>query len=46
MAIKGIGGFHLAVNGTDQEAVAGLRRKKGRPDKPGVIGPLLAIIIK
>ncbi|MEN8232998.1 MAG: carbamoyltransferase HypF, partial [Thermodesulfobacteriota bacterium] len=34
VAIKGIGGFHLAVNGTDKEAIANLRKKKGRPDKP------------
>lgn len=34
VAIKGLGGFHLAVNATDQEAVADLRKKKGRPDKP------------
>jgi hydrogenase maturation protein HypF len=34
VAIKGIGGFHLAVNATDEKAVANLRKKKGRPDKP------------
>ena len=34
LAVKGIGGFHLAVNGADPEAVANLRKKKGRPDKP------------
>ena len=34
LAIKGIGGFHLAVNGSDREAIANLRKKKGRPDKP------------
>jgi hydrogenase maturation protein HypF len=34
VAIKGIGGFHLAVNAGDNEAVARLREKKGRPDKP------------
>ncbi|ADH84936.1 carbamoyltransferase HypF [Desulfurivibrio alkaliphilus] len=34
VAIKGIGGFHLAVNGADQAAVKRLRRRKGRPDKP------------
>jgi hydrogenase maturation protein HypF len=34
IAIKGIGGFHLAVNGTDPEAIANLRKRKGRPDKP------------
>lgn len=34
LAIKGIGGFHLAVNAADPEAIASLRKKKGRPDKP------------
>ncbi|MFC1826382.1 carbamoyltransferase HypF [Thermodesulfobacteriota bacterium] len=34
VAIKGIGGFHLAVNSTAPEAIASLRKKKGRPDKP------------
>ena len=34
LAIKGIGGFHLAVNASDPEAIANLRKKKGRPDKP------------
>jgi hydrogenase maturation protein HypF len=34
LAIKGIGGFHLAVNATDDDAIASLRKRKGRPDKP------------
>ncbi len=34
LAIKGIGGFHLAVNAADRDAVARLRTRKGRPDKP------------
>ena len=34
LAIKGIGGFHLAVNGVDHGAIARLRERKGRPDKP------------
>jgi len=34
IALKGLGGFHLAVNGLDPQAVAKLRQRKGRPDKP------------
>ena len=34
VAIKGLGGFHLAVNAQDTEAIARLRHRKGRPDKP------------
>ena len=34
LAIKGIGGFHLAVNAGYHKAVASLRARKGRPDKP------------
>ncbi len=40
LAVKGIGGFHLAANGTDQEAVQRLRERKGRPEKP------LAVMVK
>ena len=34
VAIKGLGGYHLAVLAGDEAAVAGLRRRKHRDDKP------------
>ncbi|MEM7593732.1 MAG: carbamoyltransferase HypF [Cyanobacteria bacterium P01_A01_bin.83] len=34
IAIKGLGGFHLACDGTNEEVVKKLRDLKKRPDKP------------
>jgi len=34
LAIKGLGGFHLAVDATSEEAVCRLRAKKNREEKP------------
>jgi len=40
LAIRGLGGFHLCVNGCSESAVSLLRDRKRRPDKP------LAIMLK
>lgn len=34
VAVKGLGGFHLAVDATDEAAVRRLRERKGREGKP------------
>jgi hydrogenase maturation protein HypF len=45
VAVKGIGGFHLMADATNEEAVRRLRLRKRRPDKPfAIMFPSLAAI--
>jgi len=37
VAVKGIGGYHLAALATDDDVVLELRRRKKRPRKPFAI---------
>ncbi len=45
VAVKGLGGFHLAVDATNQQAVLRLRRRKHREEKPlAIMSPDLAAV--
>jgi hydrogenase maturation protein HypF len=47
VAVKGIGGYHLACSATDDAALARLRERKGRGDKPfAVLARDLAVASK
>ena len=44
VAVKGIGGYHLACRADDERAVSALRSRKHREDKPfAVMAPFLAV---
>lgn len=47
IAVKGLGGFHFMVDARNSDAIATLRQRKHRPDKPfAVMYPSLAAVQK